>query len=297
MYIRAQVDAWQAHIINAIQAQGYEHITPMRISYQSSDNTDLSQIQGILRARHPMDNSVIIKWEINIDGAPVGFGSLHHEIHVLNNLLVVSSLALPPVVTHYPALPVANHQTATVLITKDCGVDLRAMLRQKSLIDKSKTIQSVATALCELHQAGWLHNDIKPSNILVQDATPHNKTVLCDFALCCPINNTAAPMGTPAYLAPERWHGQPASVQSDIYAFGIFMYEILTGERPYQPTDKTATDTAHVWAVEHCQTPIPTLPEKYAHWQQIIEGCLAKHRTNRYRDMLEVLTAINKVNE
>jgi len=294
MPIRAQVDAYQSQIIFSLQARGYEQIMPMRISYQLSDNTDLSPVQGILRAHYPKQGLVIIKWEININGALAGLGSLYHEIYVLKHLLATSSQYLPSIIAHYPALTFADYQTATVLITKDCGNDLRAMLRQKSLTDKFKIIQRIAAALCELHHAGWLHNDIKPSNIL---CSKDNFVTLCDFALSCPTHNNAAPMGTPAYLAPERWHGQPATAQTDIYAFGVLVYEVLAGQRPYQiDTAQVENNTTHAWAMQHCQAPLPKLPEKYTHWQQIIEGCLAKHKNNRYRDMLEVLAALNEVN-
>ncbi len=296
MPIRAQVDAYQTQIIFALQARGYQQITPMRISYQPSDEAGLSQVQGLLRAQHPEQGRVIVKWQVNIDGVSTGFGNLIHEIHVLNSLLAVSSLPLPPVITHYSALPLANHQTATVLITKNCGSDLRVILRQQSPINKPKIIQRIAAALYELHHAGWLHNDIKPSNILCNE---DNFITLCDFALSCPIHNdAAAPMGTPAYLAPERWHGQPATVQTDIYAFGVLMYDILVGQRPYQmDTAQAEKSTTHAWAVQHCQAPIPKLPAEYTHWQHLIEGCLAKHKNNRCRDMLAVMAAIDKVNK
>ena len=296
MPIRAQVDAYQTQIIFALQARGYAQITPMRISYQPSANANLSQIQGLLRAQHSEQGRVIVKWEINIDCLSTGFGSLHHEITVLKHLLPVSSLPLPPVITHYSALPLANHQTATVLITKDCGSDLRVILRQPTDINKPKIIQRIAAALYELQHAGWLHNDIKPSNILCNE---DNFITLCDFALSCPVHNDAAtPMGTPAYLAPERWHGEPATVQTDIYAFGVLMYDILAGQRPYQiDTAQAEKNTTHAWAMQHCQAPIPKLPAEYTHWQHLIEGCLAKHKNNRYRDMLAVMAAIDKVNK
>lgn len=295
MPIRAQVDAYQTQITCALQASGYAQITPMRISYQPSDEAGLSQIQGLLRAQHPEQGRVVVKWEINIDCAPAGFGSLHHEIHVLNSLLSVSSLPLPPVITHYSAMPLANYQTATVLITKDCGNDLRTLLRQQSAIDKPKVIQRLAAALGKLHHAGWLHNDVKPSNVLYSE---DDCITLCDVALSCPVHNAAAPMGTPAYLSPERWHGQPATVQTDIYAFGILMYDILAGQRPYQIDSAQAEkSTTHAWALAHCQAPIPKLPKQYTHWQKVVEGCLAKHKSNRYRDMSEAIAAITEMNE
>ncbi len=296
MPIRAQVDAYQTQIICALRARGYQGIMPMRISYQPSEKAGLSQIQGILRARHLEQGRVIVKWEININCASASFGNLDYEISVLPTLLALPTLSqyVPPVIAQY-TLPLADDKAATVLIIKNCGSDLRALLRQHSAINKPEIIQRIAAALGKLHHAGWLHNDIKPSNILCNE---NSFITLCDFALSCPMRNTAVPMGTPAYLAPERWHGQPATVQTDIYAFGVLMYEMLAGQRPYQiDTVQAEKDKMHAWAVQHCQAPIPKLPAEYAHWQRVIEGCLAKHKNNRYCDISEVLAAIIEVHK
>lgn len=114
--------------------------------------------------------------------------------------------------------------------------------------------------------------------------------LLTDFALAEPINKSvgASLAGTAAYLAPERWQGQGATVQSDIYAFGIMMTEILVGERPFKIHNQS-NEPLREWAIQHCQQTIPTLPLEYSRYQGIVDKVLAKQVHKRYQSMKEVL--------
>ena len=114
--------------------------------------------------------------------------------------------------------------------------------------------------------------------------------LLTDFALATSINKPIAVnfAGTPAYLAPECWQGQGATLQSDIYAFGIMMTEILMGKRPFK-VNIESSDPMIEWAIQHCQQPVPKLPLEYSRYQCIIEKALAKQMEKRYYNMKEVL--------
>ena len=163
-----------------------------------------------------------------------------------------------------------------------------------------------AHLIATLHSAGWLHNDIKPSNILLDDFLPNHADDSCikadlllnDFALAKPISKSieTSLAGTPAYLAPERWQSksQSATVQSDIYAFGIMMVEILTGKRPFQ-ISANSNDKLKAWAIQHCQQPIPTLPLEYSHYQGIINKALAKRVERRYQNMKQILLDLESI--
>ena len=162
-------------------------------------------------------------------------------------------------------------------------------------------VQSVHL-IANLHQAGWLHNDIKPSNILLEwsdDELPVDimsngltpRLLLTDFALAQHItvaNSHPNLAGTLAYLSPERWQGQGATAQSDIYAFGIMTYEILAGKRPFQIA-ANSKDKSKAWAIQHCQQLIPKLPLEYSHYQCIVDKALAKRVDRRYQSMDAVL--------
>ncbi len=96
---------------------------------------------------------------------------------------------------------------------------------------------SVARALAALHAAGWTHGDVKPGNIRL-DAD--GRAILIDLGFARRIGTTHAPLGTPGYLAQERATGGPPRTAADLFALGVTLYELLTGEHPagdFGPTE------------------------------------------------------------
>jgi hypothetical protein len=99
-------------------------------------------------------------------------------------------------------------------------------------------VAQVAAALAAAHATGLVHRDVKPANLLMG---PDGLVKITDFGIAhaagsAPLTQAGMLVGTPAYLAPERAAGEPATAASDLYALGIVAYECLTGAPPFHGT-------------------------------------------------------------
>lgn len=292
----------------------YKEIIHQRISQQNTT------YQGLTRATDDKFGQVMIKWEISAD-IYYDLTSLGREIKVLKalnsyQLKAQSFINIAPqmLVNKSAIVNISEkaYQLTILVMPYYPQGSLAQYLKQSLTIEqKHQLITQAAYLISQLHQQGWLHNDIKSSNFLM-GAEPANKRdtinlnrdlLLTDFALAQRTdsaknqNNSNANVnaaGTSAYLAPERWQGQATTEQSDIYAFGITIYEILTGKRPFK-VKKQSSDLLQQWANQHCQQPIPKLPSHYQHYQMIINKALAKRIENRYDNMSDVIADLDKL--
>ena len=291
----------------------YSEIGHQRISHQSDSNE--INYQGLTRGQHPQFGQVMIKWQLSTD-ANQNSADLIYEAGILksinslstskNNLKSRLPVIAPPILA-YENITVqilSQTQQLTLLVMPyylNGSLATQLNVRNHSLLTlqrKHQFIVQSAQLIANLHNAGWLHNDIKPSNILLDGFMPNHadnssiipNLLLTDFALAEPISKSvgASVAGTPAYLAPERWQGHGATVQSDIYAFGVMITEILVGERPFN-ADSLNDEPLREWAIQHCQQTIPTLPLEYSRYQGIVDKVLAKQVHKRYQSMKEVL--------
>ncbi|MEN2750621.1 serine/threonine-protein kinase [Psychrobacter sp. FBL11] len=320
--LRRQAEELLPKLNTVLEGLGYYEITHQRISQQNNDQRQYvknTSYQGLTRARHSQLCRVMIKWELSHDSNHE-LSTLQREVAVLTAVSHSRSTGtqntpqtiVPPVLsfeTVYMKFLAQRWQLNLLAMPYYENGNLAQQLsnEKSSLLSDEKKYQiinQVAHLIANLHKAGWLHNDIKPSNILLDDFLPNsadNSVIvpnlrLTDFALAKNIDkpSVANPAGTPAYLAPERWQGQGATIQSDIYAFGIILYEILTSERPFK-IDNQRSEPLKEWAIQHCQQSISTLPLEYQRYQRIINEALAKRVEKRYESMEEVLEDLERV--
>ncbi|MDN4477774.1 protein kinase [Demequina sp. SYSU T00039] len=139
------------------------------------------------------------------------------------------------------------------------GEPLSTMLERERTLDEARLVvilRHTCRGLAVAHEAGVMHRDIKPGNLLVQEGD-HVK--ITDFGVSrgtdqTTLTATGMVMGTAQYLAPELALGKPATPQSDLYAMGIIAFEAVAGKRPF--TAASAVDIA----IAQVNEPVPALP-------------------------------------
>ena len=159
--------------------------------------------------------------------------------------------------------------------------------REKSLEPKRvlDIVAQTARALEAAHEAGLVHRDIKPGNLLI---TPDGAVKITDFGIArvadqVSLTATGQVMGTVQYLAPEQATGKPASPQTDVYSLGIVAYEALTGKRPFTGETQMAIALAQI------NEPPPALPESIDEGiRTLVLDCLAKKPADRVAGALEL---------
>ena len=170
------------------------------------------------------------------------------------------------------------------------GRDLRTVLdRDGPLAPQSaaELVAQVGDALSAVHEAGLVHLDVKPANILL-DVTHENRgrAFLVDFGIAQPIRRGTDRaicgrwLGTPAYAAPEQLTGAEVGGAADTYALGCVLFELLTGTPAYPGSDASAVARAHL------KLPVPApsalCPQLPRELDDVIAGALAKHPSDRF---------------
>ena len=138
------------------------------------------------------------------------------------------------------------------------------MLREHGWLSPAQALsvlEPVLAALGAAHRAGLVHRDVKPENVLISD---EGRVKVADFGLARAIeashltSATGVLIGTVAYLAPEQVATGAADARSDVYAAGIMLYEMLTGQPPY------AGETPLAVAYKHVNEDVPPPSEEVA---------------------------------
>ncbi len=175
------------------------------------------------------------------------------------------------------------------------GEDLGRMIRRgapPTLLGKIDLMAQAGRGLAYAHARGVIHRDVKPANIFVTTA---GDVKVLDFGLArlarppgSDLTRTRPFIGTVSYMAPEQIRGEPADARTDLFAFGVVLYEMLSGGRPAFETDSLASTMHRILTEE----PAPltgldaSLPEELT---RIVERALAKSRDERYQQVDEML--------
>jgi predicted Ser/Thr protein kinase len=172
------------------------------------------------------------------------------------------------------------------------GEDLGRLLRRIGRLAHDKAVEiarGLAAGLAAAHAKGILHRDLKPANIMIDG---RGEPRITDFGLAMTSEESAESKivaGTPLYMAPEQLEGKPASVQSDLYALGLVLYEIFTGRRAR--TGRTVPDLRREHTTD-VTTPSSIVRDIEPAVERIILRCLESDPANRPRSARQVFEAL-----
>ncbi|HUO35922.1 MAG TPA: tetratricopeptide repeat protein [Candidatus Acidoferrum sp.] len=174
------------------------------------------------------------------------------------------------------------------------GSDLQHIIQENPKMPMERILsfsQQFAEALAAAHSEGVLHRDLKPQNILVGK---NDQIFISDFGLAKSVDDgssgmtkTGAVLGTPRYMSPEQVEGKPADLRSDLYSYGLILYEMAVGDVPF--TGESTLKVMYQRIQEKPKNPKLLNPDLPNWFVRIIMRCLEKDPAARYQNAYEIL--------
>ncbi len=213
---------------------------------------------------------------------PVLLERLHDEVHLGR------VIAHPNVCRIYDIVESAGaHFVAMEYVD---GEDLSRLPRRIGRLAHDKAVdiaRGIAAGLMAAHAKGILHRDLKPANVMIDSS---GDARIMDFGLALAAGEDDGTIsGTPAYMAPEQLSGEPATVQSDLYALGLVMYELFTGKRAHSArsmNERVRDITSEI------TTPSDLIRDIDPAVERIILRCLSNDPAQRPRSAREVIESL-----
>ncbi|MFO0580791.1 MAG: serine/threonine-protein kinase [Anaeromyxobacter sp.] len=178
------------------------------------------------------------------------------------------------------------------------GRNLRALLAERGRLAPQEALallEPVCAALSAAHAAGVVHRDVKATNVMVDDGPPQSVKLL-DFGVA-KVNQpglaglTAAGqrLGTSTSMAPEQIVGDPVDPRTDVYALGVLLHQLVTGELPYAARDPADVERMHLTAPAPRPSRVAPVPPAL---DAVVGRAMAKRREERFGSVAELLAAL-----
>lgn len=204
---------------------------------------------------------------------------------------------------HTPALRrrASDRDGGVVFLTMEMlrGEPLSARLARCGAMVEAEALPialQVAAALAAAHAAGIVHRDVKSGNVMLVETAAGTRAVVTDFGLArsstapSSLTGTGTLVGSPAYMSPEQVAGDEVTAASDIYSFGVVLYEMVTGTLPFP--GETAFRVALRRLDEPPPSPRAAAPGLDRRWEAAILGCLERDPRRRWGSAAEVAAAL-----
>jgi formylglycine-generating enzyme required for sulfatase activity/tRNA A-37 threonylcarbamoyl transferase component Bud32 len=163
------------------------------------------------------------------------------------------------------------------------------------LKDTIRIMATICDAVAYAHQHGTIHRDLKPANVILN---PQGQPILMDFGVAKMLGETyhtatGTVLGTALYMSPEQARGEPLDERTDIYSLGVMLFEMITGQPPFE------ADSAVVVLMKHVNEPVPDIcqlngdaPDELV---AVVEKALAKDPAYRYQTASDMAAALRAI--
>ena len=211
-----------------------------------------------------------------------------------------ASLNHPNIVRIYDWGGTENGEASYIAMEYAPGGTLEHRILEDGALPPQKAVEvasQIAEALGFAHECGVIHRDIKPQNILLSALGDAKVT---DFGLAraaysTSLSQTSLVLGTASYMSPEQAMGGPADPRSDLYSLGVVLYEMLTGELPYEGDSSVTIAVKHV--IEPPRAPGEVNSEVPEGISAITQKLLAKDPGDRYTSATQLIEDLRRVSD